>query len=204
MAGSHIMAAPSNGVEFDEARNNKSLSIAEVKKIGKRAGFFMFNLGFVYFLEYMCLTSFAERIVTKLNKVHPENADKYLYKHGYVVFTFCYQTGVFISRSSLSIIKIRRVEIMTILQGINFLFFLLNTTFLFLENFYVMFVLMVWVGLMGGSSYVNIMYNILESDKLAKNEKELALTITGVCNDVGILAASLLSLLLANTAFKIE
>jgi battenin len=93
---------------------------------------------------------------------------------------------------------------MTILQGINFLFFLLNTTFLFLENFYVMFVLMVWVGLMGGSSYVNVMYNILESDKLAKNEKELALTITTVCNDVGILSASLLSLLLANTAFKIE
>ncbi len=63
---------------------------------------------------------------------------------------------------------------------------------------------MSWVGLMGGSSYVNVMYNILESDKLAKNEKELALTITTVCNDIGILSASLLSLLLANTAFKIE
>jgi hypothetical protein len=55
---------------------------------------------------------------------------------------------------------------------------------------------------MGGSSYVNVMYNILESEKLAKNEKELALTLTGVGNDIGILLASLLSLLLANTAFK--
>ncbi len=61
---------------------------------------------------------------------------------------------------------------------------------------------MVWVGLMGGSSYVNVMYNILESEKLAKSEKELAMTMTGVCNDIGILSASLLSLLLANTAFK--
>jgi battenin len=168
----------------------------------KKVGFFMLNLGLVYFLEYMCLTSFAERIVAKINLDHPERKDDYLFKHGYVVFTFCYQIGVFLSRSSLSIVKIKRVEIMTILQAINAVFFLLNTIFLFLENFYVMFVLMFWVGLMGGSSYVNVMYNILESEKLAKNEKELALTLTGVGNDIGILLASLLSLLLANTAFK--
>ena len=88
MAASKIGVA--NELEFDEARNNKELSVAELKKIGKRVGFFMFNISFVYFLEYMCLTSFAERIVAKINKEHPENADKYLYKHGYVVFTFCY------------------------------------------------------------------------------------------------------------------
>ena len=63
---------------------------------------------------------------------------------------------------------------------------------------------MTWVGLMGGSSYVNVMYSILESPKLAKNDKELALTLTTVCNDFGILSASLLSLLLANTAFKTD
>lgn len=64
--------------------------------------------------------------------------------------------------------------------------------------------MMAWVGIMGGSTYVNVMYNILESPELPKNEKELALTLTGVCNDIGILLASLLSLLLANTAFKTE
>lgn len=65
-----------------------------------------------------------------------------------------------------------------------------------------MFAIMVWVGLMGGGSYVNVMYQILESPKLQRNEKELALTITTVCNDIGILTASLLALLLDNTAFK--
>lgn len=95
-----------------------------------------------------------------------------------------------------------RVEIMTILQVINFMFWLLNTCFLFLEDFYVMFVIMVWVGLMGGGSYVNVMYQILESPNLKRNEKELALTLTTVCNDIGVLSASLLSLLLDNTAFK--
>ncbi len=89
---------------------------------------------------------------------------------------------------------------MTLLQAINFLFFLFNTIFLFLENFYVMFVLMIWVGLMAGCSYVNVMYQILESTKLMQNEKELALTITTVGNDIGILLASLVSLVLTTNA----
>jgi len=61
---------------------------------------------------------------------------------------------------------------------------------------------MVFVGLMGGGSYVNVMYQILENPKLAKNERELAIIICGIFNDIGILSASLLSLLLSNTALK--
>ena len=62
---------------------------------------------------------------------------------------------------------------------------------------------MVWVGLMGGGSYVNVMYNILESDELGKTEKELSMIITTIFNDIGILSSSLVSLLLTNTAFKV-
>ena len=91
---------------------------------------------------------------------------------------------------------------MTILQIINFVLWLTNTVFLFIENFYILFAMMVFVGLMGGASYVNVMYQMLENPDLGRNEKELALYITTVCNDLGILTASLLSLLLDNTAFK--
>ena len=73
------------------------------------------NIGLVYFFEYMCLTSFADRFVAKMLKENPEKAEEYIYKHGYVIFTFCYQIGVFLSRSSLSLFKIKRVEIMTTL-----------------------------------------------------------------------------------------
>jgi hypothetical protein len=61
---------------------------------------------------------------------------------------------------------------------------------------------MVWVGLMGGTSYVNINYIILETPNLKRTEKELALTLNSIINDFGILSASLLALLLDNTAFK--
>ncbi len=55
---------------------------------------------------------------------------------------------------------------------------------------------------MGGASYVNVMYQILESPLLLKTEKELALTLTTIFDDIGILLASLLALLLDNTVFK--
>jgi battenin len=160
----------------------------------------MFNLASVYFLEYMILSCFADQFTKKMIDKYPGRVNEWAFTNGYEIFAFSYQIGVFCSRSSLSVIKVKKVEILTILQLINFLFFLFNTIFLFLENFYVCFVLMIFVGLMAGCSYVNVMYQILESPSLAKNEKELALTITTVGNDLGILLASLVSLLLTTTS----
>lgn len=80
--------APSD--DFNEAKENKQLSIELMKQLVKKVGFFQLNLGIVYFLEYMCLTSFAERYVAKMVETHPERRDEYLYKHGYVIFSFCY------------------------------------------------------------------------------------------------------------------
>ena len=160
----------------------------------------MLNLALVYFLEYMCLSCFADQFTKKLQAKYPWRLTEWAYANGYEIFAFSYQIGVFISRSSLSLIKVKRVEILTILQAINFLFFLLNTILLFIENFYVMFVIMIWIGLMAGCSYVNVMYQILESTRLMQNEKELALTITTVGNDLGILLASVGSLILTSNA----
>lgn len=50
---------------------------------------------------------------------------------------------------------------------------------------------MVFVGLMGGCSYVNCYYLILENDTLDKRVKELATNIASFFVDFGILAASL-------------
>ena len=55
---------------------------------------------------------------------------------------------------------------------------------------------------MGGSSYVNVMYQILESKDLLRTEKEIAITVCTAGNDIGILSASILSLILTNTVYK--
>ena len=116
-----------NEVELDEAKDNKTLSLDSITPILKKIGFYQLNLGLVYFLEYVCLSSFAERYIAKLVNEDPSLATSYAYSQGYVIFSLCYQVGVFFSRSSLSLIKIRKVQILTILQAINFVFYFFNT-----------------------------------------------------------------------------
>ena len=84
------------------------------------------------------------------------------------------------------------------------MFFLLNAFYLFCDQIYVLFVFMVWVGCMGGTSYVNVIYKIQRSTKLKRTEKELAVMILMVFNDVGILSASILALVLSLTVFKVS
>ena len=74
--------------------------------------------------------------------------------------------------------------------------------YLILDNYVILFINMIWVGLLGGVSYVNVMYLILENRGLEQYQKELALTITTAGNDIGILSASIISLILSNTTFK--
>ena len=77
--------------------------------------------------------------------------DQFVYKNAFVIFNLCYQLGVFISRSSLSFVKIEKVWIITVAQSILFTFYLINSFAFFCKNIYVLFGMMVFVGLMGGA-----------------------------------------------------
>jgi hypothetical protein len=83
------------------------------------------------------------------------------------------------------------------------LFLLANTQFLFIENVYVLAPMFIWVGLMGGGSYVNVMHRILNHETLLKEEKESALALSLVFNDTGVLIASIFTLIMDNTLFHI-
>ena len=61
--------------------------------------------------------------------------------------------------------------------------------------------IILWVGLLGGFCYVNVVYIILETKSLKKTEKEVALLISTAYNDIGILAASILAFALNNTVY---
>ena len=96
---------------------------------------------------------------------------------------------------------IKRVWIITIAQACLFTFYMLNAATLFCKNIYVLFSLMVFVGLMGGAQFVNVIYLIKCSEKLHKTDKELALNMTSMFNDAGILLSSITALVLSLTVF---
>ena len=85
--------------------------------------YFVFNYSSVFYLEYVILACFIDRTNPKSKN---ESSDSFLQKNAYVILNFMYQFGVFLSRSSLQYIKIPRIEIMTILQLINFILLFSN------------------------------------------------------------------------------
>lgn len=57
---------------------------------------------------------------------------------------------------------------------------------------------MVFVGLMGGASYVNVAYLILSSKKIPDNMKELCMNINNICNNIGVTSASITAIIVSN------
>ncbi len=65
----------------------------------------------VYFLEYVINPGCAA-------KANPDAgpASPWIVSNAFVILSFCYQFGVLISRSSLRFVKIRWIEVLTLLQ----------------------------------------------------------------------------------------
>ena len=92
--------------------------------------------------------------------------------------------------------------ILTVLQLLNCAFWLSNSFFFYCTDIYIYFANMVFVGLMGGASFVNVIYQLKNSPRLRKTEKELAMNLLSCFDDLGVLLASLTALALTLTAFS--
>lgn len=96
--------------------------------------------------------------------------------------------------------KIQKVEILTIIQFINSIiwgYFAYERG----VNFFSMLIMMLWVGLMGGMVYCNVVYMILEHREISQSEKEISLNLLNLFNFFGIIGGSLLSFILVNTLY---
>ncbi|KAL6061670.1 Batten's disease protein Cln3 [Balamuthia mandrillaris] len=150
----------------------------------------------VYMFEYIVCPGAADKATADL-----KDSSNWFEANGFVILNFCYQIGVLISRSSLSLVKIRRIEILTILQLLNLVLWLFEAKFLFM-NIWVQFVSMVFVGLLGGAMYVNTFYLLLNDPKIPEQDKELCVNWTALAQTAGITSASLFTLFMDNTFLK--
>jgi hypothetical protein len=69
----------------------------------------MFLLWGVWILD----THFCGLLFQSRDSVHSPD---FFVRNAFVLLAFCYQLGVFISRSSLQVVRIRRVEVLTVIQ----------------------------------------------------------------------------------------
>lgn len=139
-------------------KENVQLRFSNVIPIIKKNWFVCLNIMMVFYFEYAILTSFAD-VLNRQSKL-PDNPT-FFQVHAYQILSFLYQLGVVLSRSSLYLFDIKRWGVLTILQMLNFAGWF-AFAFFTLEVF-VQFAWMLFVGLIGGFSYVNIYYDVLEN-----------------------------------------
>uniref|UniRef100_A0A7S3CKN5 Battenin n=1 Tax=Strombidium rassoulzadegani TaxID=1082188 RepID=A0A7S3CKN5_9SPIT len=183
------------------ARGN-SLSLSGMRQGLRKEGGLIANLFCVYFFEYCIFGCFADRMALAMRHKYPERADSLEVKQFFTVLNNSYQVGVFLSRSSLQCFQVRRVSIFTLFQALNFALMLLNTRYMWVESLQILSLLFVWVGLMGGASYVNVFKLMLDSERLEEKEKEVAVVTSLVFNDLGVLLASLFTLAADNSFLR--
>lgn len=177
---------------------NRSLNFQTGFKVFKKIWKYPVNLSLVYFLEYVIFSGFADRA----NPIERQAVgNNFFERNAFVVLQICYEIGVLISRSSLPYIKISKTEILTFLQFINFCVFFIEAKLLFL-SIYIQCAIMIFVGLLGGSSYVNTFFLLLESNTIKKSQKEMAVNITSIFDDTGVILASIFTMIAANTFLK--
>lgn len=181
-----------NERDIDNSKN-QTLNLETLGLVYKLASHYIFHIGMTYFLGYLCV-----HMMERYQHFKYLNID-----NQYMYYNLSYQCGVFISRSSIKIIKhIKKQLYLTIIQTLNTGFWLLLAYFGFIQNFIAMIILCVTVGLICGSSYVFGYYLIYEDKEINNDLRELTLNVAFNCSECFLIANSLLCLGLDNSIYS--
>ena len=96
--------------------------------------------------------------------------------------------------------QIERVELLTLAQAANAVLWTLQAYFKAVGSLPLLFAGMVFVGLLGGASYVNVFHLLLKDPKIPEADREFTIQIAAVFGPtLGITLSSLTILLFDNT-----
>ncbi|XP_001843245.2 battenin [Culex quinquefasciatus] len=145
---------------------------------------FMIPLILVYLFEYFINQGMFELVY--FPGISLSQSEQYRW------YQVLYQVGVFISRSSVNIVHFRHVWVMALLQFINMVFFIFEAIYMFTPSIWIIFVLILWEGLLGGGGYVNTFYRM--QIEVPEARREYAMMITSISDSVGIALAGIASI----------
>lgn len=183
-------------LDEEESNMNQTLSIKMFRLAMSSVGWEIFNIFLVYYLEFLCIASLADRANPKVD----DPSASWSRRNAYTIISLGYQIGVCISRGGFTFFKVRRIGIPTSLQIVNTVAFVFIAWFKGV-NVYLQLVLMILVGLMGGTSYVNSLFLILEKESLKKSEREIIVNFAAMGYDLGILLSGVTALFIARWVF---
>ncbi|XP_057634318.1 battenin isoform X3 [Chionomys nivalis] len=177
---------PLIGTETPESNPGSSwdLSFQERWTVFKGLLRYITPLVLVYFAEYFINQGLFELLYFRNTSL--SHAQQYRW------YQMLYQAGVFVSRSSLNCCRIRFTWVLALLQCLNLAFLLADVCLSFLPSIYLIFIIILYEGFLGGAAYVNTFHNIaLEtSDK----HREFAMEAACISDTLGISMSGVLAL----------
>uniref|UniRef100_A0A8C6DB17 CLN3 lysosomal/endosomal transmembrane protein, battenin n=1 Tax=Moschus moschiferus TaxID=68415 RepID=A0A8C6DB17_MOSMO len=160
------------------------LSLQERWTVFKGLLHYIVPLVLVYFAEYFINQGLFELLFFR--NTFLTHAQQYRW------YQMLYQAGVFASRSSLRCCRIRHTWVLALLQCLNLAFLLVDVWLSFLPSIYLIFLIIVFEGLLGGAAYVNTFHNIaLET---SDEHREFAMATACISDTLGISLSGLLAL----------
>lgn len=173
-------------VQPEETPQRRSVfaSLRAKGRIISRIGFrFIVPLATVYLCEYFINQGLLELIYFK---------DIWLNHHSqYRWLQVDYQLGVFLSRSSVNFYPIHSIWLLAFLQFTNVILLTSEAVFLFIPTIWIVFLLVLFEGLVAGAAYVNTFYRVAHES--LHEEKAFSMGIVSLGGSVGVSAAGLLS-----------
>lgn len=163
---------------------SNSLSFKTKLNITKSLLKYMLPLFFVYFAEYSINQGLHELIYW--NGIWLTPSEQYRW------YQVDYQIGVLISRSSVNIFPIHRIWLLAVLQNVNLVVLVCEAYFHFLPSVWIMFVIILYEGLLGGACYVNAFYRI--SKEIKQEYREFSMGVASMADSCGIALAGAVAL----------
>ncbi|KAL3271610.1 hypothetical protein HHI36_022085 [Cryptolaemus montrouzieri] len=154
---------------------------------------YIIPLGLVYLFEYFINQGMYELVKVDSNIVSRNMQYQWL--------QVAYQVGVFISRSSVNFLYIKYIWALSVLQFINVVIFTTTAIYWYIWNFWILFVMGLEEGLIGGAAYVNTYVRIGREEE--EEDKQFMNSFTCVGNGVGIMSAGFLAILAHNLICKL-
>jgi battenin len=197
IAGLLEQSSDSNSTAYSNSGDSwikKALSDLKAKLLRARTLVipYMVPLFLVYTAEYTINQGVAPTLLFPLK----ESPFKH-YRAFYPTYGALYQLGVFISRSSLALFRIRALYIPSFLQVLNLIVLIAHAMHPFIPNVYFLFAVVLWEGLLGGLVYVST-YAAVRED-IPEEDREFSLGAVTVSDSAGICLAGFIGVGLEKT-----
>ncbi|CAL1536935.1 unnamed protein product [Lymnaea stagnalis] len=140
---------------------------------------YMIPLTLVYFGEYFINQGLHELLY--FNGQWLSKSEQYRW------YQVDYQIGVFISRSSVNLVHIKALWILPILQFVNLALLLCQVFYRFIPSIWIVFVIVLWEGLLGGAAYVNTFFRI--TNEIPPGKREYCIGVAALGDSIGIAVA---------------